>query len=220
MTLTIHEHPFASYCWKALIALDELELPFERVFVGGEEDRAKLAELWPMGGIPVLVDDEAGVTLPEATVIVEYLDELAGGGRLIPADSTVAIDVRLWDRIFDGYVMTPMQKIVLDSLRPEGSNDLVGVEEARAELDRAYEMLNDRLPADSWAAGDDFTLADCSAAPSLFYARVVHRWDEAKFSTLTDYYRRLESRPSVAKVIDEGREFRSVFPLPWPDWVE
>jgi glutathione S-transferase len=220
MALTIHEHPFASYCWKALIALNELGLPFERVFVGGEEDRAKLAELWPMGGIPVLVDDDAGLTLPEATVIVEHLDSLAGGGRLIPPDPEAALQVRLWDRIFDGYVMTPMQKIVLDSLRPEGANDVFGVAEARADLDRAYAMLNDRLPAGTWAAGDDFTLAECAAAPSLFYARVVHRWDEEKLETLTDYYRRLESRPSVAKVIDEGREYRSLFPLPWPEWVE
>ncbi|MGH2959710.1 MAG: glutathione S-transferase family protein, partial [Solirubrobacterales bacterium] len=157
---------------------------------------------------------------PEATVIVEYLDGLAGGGRLIPSDPDAALDVRLWDRIFDGYVMTPMQKIVLDSLRPEGANDTVGVEEARAELDRAYAMLNDRLPAEGFAAGGDFTLADCSAAPSLFYARVVHRWDEERFDVLTGYYRRLEARPSVAKVIDEGREYRSIFPLPWPDWVD
>jgi glutathione S-transferase len=219
MALTIHEHPFASYCWKALIAMYELELPFERVFVGGEEDRAKLAELWPMGNIPVLVDDDAGVTLPEATVINEYLDSIAGGGRLIPTDPADALQARLWERIFDGYVMTPMQKIVADALRPDDARDPTGVEEARAGLDQAYAMLNDRLPVGTWATGDQFTIAECAAAPSLFYARVVHRWDEDKFETLTDFYRRLESRPSVAKVIDEAREYRSLFPLPWPDWA-
>ena len=218
--LTLHEHPFASYCWKALIAFDELDLPFERELVGGPEDRVRLAAIWPMANMPVLFDDDNGLVLPEATAIIEYIDARAGGGQLIPADPVHALDVRLWDRIFDNYVMTPMQKIVLDSLRPEESRDAYGVEEARGELELAYAMLDARLPENGWAGGDAFTLADCSAAPSLFYARVVHNWNEADHPTLTRYYEDLRARPSVDRVVDDAREFRVNFPLGWPDDVD
>lgn len=138
MTLTLHEHPFASYCWKALIALYERDLPFEPHVVGDQTDRARLAELWPMASIPVLVDHAAGITLPESTPIFEYLDGLGDTPQLIAADSAAALQARLWDRLFDGHVMTPMQKIVGDNLRPEDRRDHHGVAEARAKLDQAY----------------------------------------------------------------------------------
>jgi glutathione S-transferase len=217
MTLTLHEHPFAAYCWKALIALYERDVPFERHFVGGEEDRATLAELWPMASIPVLVDDAAALTLPESTTIVEYLDGHGDAPPLVPAERTAALQARLWDRVIDGHVATPMQKIVGDALRPEGRTDPEGVARARAELDRAYALLDQRLADDPWLAGPAFTLADCAAAPALHYARVVHRWDEAGRPNLTRYFTALTSRPSVTRVIDEAREYRHVFPLPWPD---
>jgi len=131
MTLTLHEHPFAAYCWKALIALYERDVLFERRFVGGEADRARLAELWPMASIPVLVDDGAGLTLPESTTIVEYLEGHGDAPPLVPTERAAALQARLWDRVIDGHVMTPMQKIVGDSLRPEGRRDPEGVAEAR-----------------------------------------------------------------------------------------
>jgi glutathione S-transferase len=220
MTLTLHEHPFAAYCWKALIALDELGLPFERQLVKDEDARARLAELWPMASIPVLVDDVAGLTLPESTAIVEYLDGLGTGPRLVPADPAEALQARLWDRIVDGYVMTPMQKIVGDNLRPEGRGDPEGVDEARATLDRAYALLDTHLTGGGWVAGAAFTLADCAAAPALHYGRVVQRWDEKRLSNLTRYFTDLMARPSVVRVVDDAREWRAVFPLPWPDYVE
>jgi glutathione S-transferase len=214
MTLTLHEHPFASYCWKALIALYERDLPFEAHVIGGEEDRARLAELWPMASIPVLVDDDAGITVPESSTIVEYLDGLGDAPPLVPT-----LQARLWDRVSDGHVMTPMQKIVGDSLRPEGRGDPEGVAQARAALERAYDLLDGHLTASGWAAGPAFTLADCAAAPALFYARVVHRWDEERLADLTRYFTALTARPSVARVIDEAREYRDLFPLPWPDYA-
>jgi glutathione S-transferase len=168
MTLTLHEHPFAAYCWKALIALYERDVPFERRFVGGEEDRATLAGLWPLGSIPVLVDDAAGLVLPESTTIVEYLDGHGGAPPLVPAEPAAALQARLWDRVVDGHVMTPMQKIVGDSLRPEGRRDAEGVAEAHAALDRASALLDTRLADRAWVAGPAFTLADCAAAPRLF----------------------------------------------------
>ena len=203
MTPVLHEHPFAAYCWKALIAFYECDVTFERVFVGGEEDRARLAELWPVGSIPVLVDAER--VLGESTAIVEHVTP-----ALVPG-----LDARLWDRVIDGQVMTPMQKIVADALRPEGARDPYGVDEARATLERAYALLDDRLSG-GWLAGPAFTVADCAAAPALFYANVVHRWDERAHPRLTAYFERLTARPSVARVIDEARPYREIFPLGWP----
>ncbi len=215
--LTLHEHPFASYCWKALIALYEREVPFEPHLVLDEADRAALARLWPPASIPVLVDGEAGLTVPESTAAIEYLDGFGAAPPLIPLDPAAALQARLWDRVLDGQVMAPMQKIVADSLRPDDSHDAYGVDQARAELERAYELLDGHLADKRWMAGVEFTLADCAAAPSLFYARVVHRWDEERLAELTRYYEDVTARPSVARVIEEASEYRHLFPLPWPE---
>jgi glutathione S-transferase len=220
MSLTLHEHPFASYCWKALVALYERDVPFERVQVDDEADRARLAELWPMASMPVLEDNDAGIAVPESTIVVEYLDRFGDAPPLIPTEPEAALRARLWDRVIDGRVQTPMQKIVLDNLRPEGTGDPHGVEEARAALDRIYAVLDEQLRGSDWLAGAEFTLADCSAAPGLFYARAVRRWDEDGLADLTRYYETLVARPSVARVIDEARPFREFFPLPWPDYVD
>jgi glutathione S-transferase len=217
MTLILHEHPFAAYCWKALIALYERELPFERRFIGDEADRVRLAELRPMATIPVLVDDAAEITLPESTTIIEYLDTMGDASALVPAAPAEALQARLWDRVIDGHVMTPMQKIVGDNLRPEGRGDPEGVAAAHTALDHAYAL--DTHLGDGWLAGRAFTLADCAAAPALHYARVVHRWDEERLAEVTRYFTELMARPSVSRVIDEAREYRHLFPLPWPDYA-
>jgi glutathione S-transferase len=165
----------------------------------------------------VLVDTDAGLTLPESTTVIEHLDRLAGGGRLIPAEAGAALQARLWDRIADNHISTPMQKIVGDSLRPEGREDPEGVAEARATLDTAYGVLDARLAGRAWLAGDAFTVADCAAAPALLYCRAVHRWDARARPQLTRYVRALLARPSVARVVDEARPYRGLFPLPWPE---
>ncbi|HEX4730293.1 MAG TPA: glutathione S-transferase family protein [Solirubrobacterales bacterium] len=219
MTLTLHEHPFAAYCWKPLIALYEREVPFERHYIGGEEDRDELTKLWPPASIPVLRDEAAGLTVPESTPIVEYLDTIGEAPPLVPVEPAAALQVRLWDRVLDGHVMTPMQKIVGDSLRPEGKRDEHGVEEAHAGLDSAYRLLDERLAAEPWVGGSRFSLADCAAAPALHYAYVVHRWDEDRLAGLTRYHTQLMARPSVARVVDEAREYRDLFPLPWPEYA-
>lgn len=217
--LTLHEHPFASYCWKALIALYEREVPFEPQLVLGAADRADLARLWPPASIPVLVDGETGLTVPESTAVVEYLDGFGAAPPLVPADPVAALQSRLWDRVLDGQVMTPMQKIVADALRPEGAEDPHGVAAARGELERSYELLDAHLAGQRWVAGDEFSLADCAAAPALFYARIVHRWDEERLPELTRYYEATTARPAVARVIEEAREYRDLFPLPWPAYA-
>lgn len=212
--LTLYEHPFAAYCWKPLIALFDRDVPFERRIVAGKEDRAHLAELWPPASIPVLVDDDIGLTLPESTTIVEYLD---GHGEAPPL--VTSLQARLWDRVIDGHVMTPVQKVVGDALRPEAGRDPYGVAEALAALDRTYALLERRLTDRGWLAGPGFTVADCAAAPALHYARVVRRWDEDRLTNLTRYFRQLIARPSVARVIDDAGAYRHQFPLPWPDYA-
>jgi glutathione S-transferase len=220
--LILHEHPFASYCQKVLIALYELDLPFGTRLITDEASRRELASLWPLEKMPVLRDETAGLMLPESTTIIEYLDSLAPGGpRLVPGDPAAALQARLWDRFHDQYVMNPMQKIVGDELRPDGRRDTEGVSEARRTLDTAYGILDGQLASTgTWTAGRSFTIADCAAAPALFYARAVHRWDERLQPNVARYYRDLMAWPSVARVVDEARPYRELFPLPWPDFFE
>jgi glutathione S-transferase len=173
MSLILHAHPLSSYCWKALIALYEkgLDFEFRQVDLGDPASRAALAALWPMMKMPVLEDSERGAAVPETSIIIDYLDAHHRGAiRLVPEEVEAARDVRLWDRIFDLYVHTPMQRIVADRLRPEDSRDSYGVEEARAALAMAMNMVDAELAGKSWARGEAFTLADCAAAPALFYA--------------------------------------------------
>jgi glutathione S-transferase len=215
VSLVVHQHPFAALCQKVLIALYELDLPFGTHLVEDAGDRA--AQLWPMAAIPVLRDEAAGLTLPESTTIIEYLDGLAPDGvSLVPTEAGAALQARLWDRFHDQYIANPMQKIVGDNLRAADCGDPEGVAEARRTLDTAYPVLDAQLARNTWTAGATFTLADCAAAPALFYARAVHRWDETNHPNITRYYRELMSRPSVSRVIDEARPYRDLFPMAWP----
>jgi glutathione S-transferase len=215
--LTLYYHPFASYCQKVLIALYENEVAHEKrlIDLGDADQRAALEAVWPLTKFPVLVDAARGVTLPEASLIIEYLQHhYPAPVRLIPEDADQAIQVRLLDRMFDNYLATPLTQIVTDTFRPEGGHDPIGVEQARALIGRAYAVLEQRLGEDGWAAGDGFSLADCAAAPALFYANTAVPL--AEHPRIAAYYRRLMARPSVARVVDEARPYRHLFPLPWP----
>jgi glutathione S-transferase len=211
----LHAHPFSSYCWKVLIALYENETPFELKPVEGEADWAELESLWPMKTMPVLVDGDRAVA--ESSIIIEYLAMYHSGPfELIPSDPDQALRARFLDRVFDNGVMNPMQKIVGDSLRPEGERDAHGVAEVRAKLDKAYRWIEDAIPTEGWALGKTFTLADCAAAASLFYADWVHPIPEGR-PNARSYRARLLARPSVARVVDEARPYRQFFPLGAPD---
>ena len=216
MSLTLYAHPFSSYCQKVLIALYENETPFEyRMLDPGSQAMAELEALWPLKKFPVLVD--AGRTVMEASIIIEHLGLYhAGPVRLIPDDPGLALQVRLMDRFFDNYVSTPQQRIVFDAIRPAENRDFYGVAEARAMLDTAYGWLDQVMAGRRWAAGDAFSLADCAAAPALFYADWTHRIDEA-FGNVHAYRRRLLARPSFARAVDEARPYRPLFPLGAPD---
>jgi glutathione S-transferase len=211
----LYAHPFSSYCQKVLVALYENDTPFEYRSLESPGVQEELAALWPMKRFPVLVD--AGRTVMEATSIIEYLDiHHPGPVRLIPVDADTALEVRMMDRVFDNYVSTPQQKVVLDRLRPEPVRDPQGVAEARAMLATAYAWLDRRMAGREWAAGDSFSLADCAAAPFLFYADWTERIDPA-FANVIDYRRRLLARPSFARAVEEARPFRGYFPLGAPD---
>jgi glutathione S-transferase len=200
MSLTLHFHPLASYCHKALIALYENDTPFTPniVDLSNESERAALLKLWPIGKFPVLRDDARNQTIPESTVIVEYLDRhYPGRTQFIPADADSTWPTRLRDRFYDLYVHEPMQKIVGDRLRPSGKKDPHGVEEARARLRTSYRMIDDDMAAQTWAAGDAFSLADCAAAPALFYANEVMPFGETH-KNVAAYFDRLKARPSYA----------------------
>jgi glutathione S-transferase len=217
MKPVLYAHPFASYCWKVLVALYENHTAFTYRSLESEDPQAatELEALWPLKKFPVLVDE--GRPVIESSVIIEYLAlRYPGPARLIPAEPGAALEVRFLDRYFDNYIMTPMSKIVTNEIRPEDRRDPYGIEEARAALDSAYGWLDGTMRGRMWASGDDFTLADCAAAPSLFYADWAHPIGES-FSHVRSYRARLLARPSVARVVDEARPFRHFFPLGAPD---
>jgi glutathione S-transferase len=215
MALTLYAHPFSSYSQKALIALYENNTPFTMRLLNDAEGFAELAALWPHKKFPVLVDGDAPVI--EASIIIEHLVEHHPGPvRLIPTDSKLALSTRFLDRFFDNYVMTPMSKVVADCLRAPCSRDPAGVADARAQLEISYGWLDSVMREQRWATGEHFSLADCAAAPSLFYADWVHEIDP-RFASVRAYRARLLARPSIARAVDEARPYRAFFPLGAPD---
>jgi glutathione S-transferase len=216
MSLVLYAHPFSSYSQKVLIALFENATPFEyRVLDGTPEVQREFAALWPIRRMPLLRDGDA--TVVESSIILEHLDlHHPGPSRLLPADPAVALEARFMDRFFDQYVMTPMQAIVFDHRRPLDQRHPPTVAEAKAALLDAYRWLDARLAARTWAAGEAFGLADCAAAPALFYADWVQPIPPECPATAA-YRRRLLARPAVARAVDEARPFRSYFPPGAPD---
>jgi glutathione S-transferase len=215
MLLKLYYHPLASFCHKALIALYESDVPFERVIVdlGDEASTASFKAVWPMAKMPVLRDEARDCTVAESTIVVEYLDAYYGGvTRFIPADPDRAWQTRMWDRFYDFYVQEPMQKIVGDGLRPAGQKDPLGVEHAKGQLALAYGVIEDVMADRVWATGQDFTLADCAAAPALFYADLVVPFGNNRRRVLA-YLERLMARDSFARVLKEAEPYFGMFPL-------
>lgn len=211
MPLTLFYHPLASFCQKVIIALNEYGVPCERrlIDLGNETDRAELAAVWPLTKFPVLRDDERDRNIPETTVIIEYLEHYAGSSSsLIPQDFDTALDVRLWDRVFDNYVQIPMQAIVAD--RMTGKNSDMSAQ--RAALHRAYRLIEQRLAGRVWIAGDTFSMADCAAVPALFFAMTLENFP-ADCPLLAAYFERLIARPSVQAMFDDARPSFKLYPF-------
>ncbi|WP_431016539.1 glutathione S-transferase family protein [Bradyrhizobium pachyrhizi] len=218
MSLTLHYHPLSSFCWKALIALYENGTPFtpNMVNLGDPAERAALLALSPIGRFPVLRDETRDETVPESSIVIEYLDRhYPGAARLIPEDPDLALQTRLRDRFLDLYVHLPMQKVVGDRLRPADSKDPHGVAEARAQLRTSYAILDQQLDPQrvhgGWMMGEHFSLADCAAAPTMFYGNKVEPFGDGH-RHLAAYLERLMARPSFARVLKEAEPYFGMFP--------
>lgn len=217
MTVAIYGHPFSSFTWKALIAAYEREVDFEFRMIDPDhpEHAARIATLAPTGQFPALVDGATEVV--QSNAVIEYLDLHHGkGAPLVPLDPREALAARMMAQVFDDYAHVPMQRIVGNALRPEDSRDPFGVEQAHGVIARCYAWLEARLQDGPWAACGRFTIADCAAAPALFYGDWVHPMG-GRFPALAAYRARLLARPSIARVVDEARPYRGFFPLGAPD---
>jgi len=215
MTLQLFAHPFSSYCWKVLIPLYENGTPFDYRHIEHDGVFPELASLWPIGKFPVLRD--GGKTIVETSAIIEHLQiHHPGPVPMIPADPDAAIEVRMLDRIFDNYVMNAMQPLVNNAIRQEDKRDPYVAEYVHPALDKSYAWLDARMETREWAAADRFSLADCAAAPALFYADWAYPIPE-QFAHLKAYRARLLARPSIARAVDEARPYRAYFPLGAPD---
>jgi glutathione S-transferase len=209
--LTLYYHPLASFCHKVLIALYENGTQFEKrlINLADNADRAELQAVWPIGKFPVIRDHARKRDVPETTIIIEYLDRYFAGERpLIPSDWDDALQVRLWDRLFDNYVHEPMQEIVRDHMQG-AKGDLT---KERSTLQTAYEMIDSRMVSRTWVASSGFSMADCAAAPALFYASTVQPIPDA-CTHLSAYFARLAERPSFQRVIEEAKPYFSLFPF-------
>jgi len=213
MSLTLYYHPLSSFCWKTLIALYEAGVAFEarQVNLGDPADRAAFAAVWPLAKFPVLRDDARGKTIPESSIIIEYLARTEpAAASLLPRDPDEAMQVRLVDRLIDAYIHVPFQQVVAERMRPQDRHDPFGVEQARGQIRAGYTLVAPMIVG-PWARGDSFTMADCAALPALFYADYavpLSGWPE-----LAAYLDRLKTRPSVARVLAEAEPFFQYFPL-------
>jgi len=213
MALTLYYHPLSSFCWKTLIALYEADLPFEArlVNLGDPADRAAFQAVWPLAKFPVLRDEARGETVPESSVVIDYLAQHYPAARgLVPADPDAARQVHLKDRLIDNYIHLPFQQIVGERMRPDDKHDPFGVEQNRAKVSEGYGLIEPMIEG-PWAMGEAFTLADCAALPALYYADYAISLDARP--ALRAYLDRLKARPSVARVLAEAEPFFQYFPL-------
>ena len=211
--MILYYHPLSSFCWKVLVALYEADVAFEPrlVNLGDPADRAAFQAVWPLARFPVLRDERRGRTIPESSIIVEYLARTQpAAATLVSTDADVGLRTRLLDRLIDDTIHRPLQQVVADRLRPADRRDPYGVEQARSLIRTGYGLVAPMI-AGPWAMGDEFTLADCAAVPALFYAD--HAVPLAGWPALADYLARLKQRPSVARVLEEAAPFFQYFPL-------
>jgi len=214
MTLKLYFHPLSSFCQKALTALYENGTPFEPVIVDlfNEASAAAFKKIWPIGKFPVLRDEARDRTVPESSIIIEYLAQhYPGPSQLVPADAELARQTRLRDRFFDLYVNVPMQKLVTDKLRPAGKNDPYGVDDAKKLLQTALGMIDHDMATKTWVMGDGFTMADCAAAPPLFYANMLMPFGTTH-KNAARYLDRLMKRPSFARAVEEAQPYLKLMP--------
>jgi glutathione S-transferase len=214
MSLTLYFHPLSSFCQKVLIALYENDTPFEPHIVNlmDEASSAAFKKIWPIGKFPVLRDDAKARTIPESSIIIEYLAQhYPGKTQLIPADPELARETRARDRFYDLHIHMQMQKVVGDRLRPPGEKDPHGVAQAKALMQTALGVMDEEMATRTWAMGDAVSMADCAAAPALYYANLVMPFGETH-KNMAAYFDRLMARPSFARPVKEAEPYRAMFP--------
>lgn len=208
--LTLYGHPISSYTWKVLTAFYENATPFEFITVD-QTTYADFIAKWPMGKFPILIDSDRDRLVTKTSVIIEYLDAYyPGATRFIPQDMDTALEVRRWDRVFD-HLNTTMSKIVVDNIRPEGQRDPYGVDEAKRIIASIYTVIETQLGQREYIVGENFTLADCSAAPALWYATRNAPLD-GKHPRIAAYLERLKARPSFARAVKESEPLFHMYP--------
>jgi glutathione S-transferase len=208
--LTLYGHPISSFTWKALIALYENDTPFDAITVD-QDTYADFIAKWPMGKFPILLDSDRNTMTTETSVIIEYLDIFyPGRTRFIPSDKAAALEARRWDRVFD-HLNTTMSKIVVDNIRPEGQRDPYGVEEAKRIIANIYGVIETQLGEREFIVGGAFSLADCSAAPALWYA-TRNAPLGGGFPRIAAYLERLKARASFARAVKESEPLFHMYP--------
>jgi glutathione S-transferase len=214
MPLTLYLHPLSSFCHKVLIALYENAIPFVPHVVDLSDPiaRDEFKKVWPFAKFPVLRDAARGRTVPESTMIIEYLSQhYPGPSKLIPDDPELAAQVRAADRFYDLHLHLPMQKVVVDKLRPADGHDPLGVDQAWEQMRTALRIADGELADRRWAIGDHFSMADCAAAPPLFFTnRMLPLAGE--FPHVSAYLDRLMKRPSYARALAEAQPYLAMFP--------
>lgn len=213
MSLKLYMHPLSSYCHKTLIALYENSIPFAAKLLDNATVYGEFKTMWPIGRFPLLRDDSRDTTVPESSIIIEYLAlHYPGSVKLLPDDPDRARQVRMRDRFFDNYLHTPLQKFPADRLRPQDKRDPFGVDEARTMYRTALDMVEAEMSHKRWAMGDDFSMADCAAAPALFFGnRFFGPFRETHRNTMA-YLERLMARPSYARALQEAEPYMHLVP--------
>lgn len=215
MPLTLYYHPLASFCHKVLIPLYEANTSFDPQIVDlmDSKEHAKFLDVWPVGKMPVLHDSKRDEIIPETSIIIEYLDRhYPGEVLMLPPDPQARLNARLWDRFFDLYVQDPMSKLVVNRIRPDDKKDAAGVEDAKDRLMMAYSMIEKNVSNKEWSIESGFSIADCAAAPALFYAGIIVPFPN-DHSALRAYFERLLERPSFKKVLSEAQPYFENFPF-------
>jgi glutathione S-transferase len=213
VTLKLYMHPLSSYCHKVLIALYENDIPFEAKLLDDASVAAEFTKMWPIGRFPVLRDESREAMVPESSIIIEYLAlHYPGKVKLMPDDPDVARKVRMRDRFFDNYMHTPMQKYAFDQRRPENKRDSYGVDEAKAMYRTALDMVETAMAGSTWIMGGEFTMADCAAAPPLFYGNRFFGSLRSTHKITAAYLDRLMARPSYARVLRKAEPYMHLLP--------
>jgi glutathione S-transferase len=200
--MKLYYSPVSTYSQKALIALYEKGIDFEREIVdlGSPQGRAAFEAVYPIGKVPFLkASDDWSV--PESTIIIEFLDDrFPDTSRLIPAEREAARQVRFMDRMGDLYVNDPVVELLFQKIgfRPA---DEKRASRARKHIDASYGWLDQRLAAQEWVSPTGFSMADCALIPPLFYAQLAAPFDDRP--GLRRYWERACKRPSYARVMAE-----------------